>query len=97
MQNAAASMGSSQRESLAMSTDTDEPRLCEKCNAPIPQPRVKALPGTWLCLECSEEVGGDFSYTATQENLGKAGSLKLNYGGIGAIKKTRKPLKPTSE
>ena len=76
-----------------MSTDTDEPRLCEKCNAPIPQARVKALPGTWLCLECSEEVGGDFSYTATQENLGKAGSLKLNYGGIGTITKKRKVLK----
>jgi ribosomal protein L37AE/L43A len=94
MQNAAASMGRSQWESYAMSTDTDEPRTCERCNAPIPQARVKAIPGTWLCLECSEEVGGDFSYTATQENLGKAGSLKLNYGGIGAIKKTRKKLEP---
>jgi ribosomal protein L37AE/L43A len=88
-------MGRSQWESYAMTTNIDEPRQCEKCNAPIPPARVKALPGTWLCLECSEEVGGDFTYTATQENLGKAGSLKLNYGGIGAIKKTRKKLKPT--
>ena len=32
---------------------------------------------------------------ATQENLGKAKSLKLNYGGIGTIKKTRKTIKPT--
>jgi ribosomal protein L37AE/L43A len=92
MQNAAAGMGSPQWESLAMSTDTDEPRLCEHCNQTIPQARVKALPGTWLCVTCSEEVGGEFTYTATQENLGKAGSLKLNYGGIGQITKKRKKL-----
>ena len=72
-----------------MSTTTDEPRTCERCDAPIPAARVKALPGTWLCLECSEEVGGDFQYTATQENLGKAGSLKLNYGGVKITKKRR--------
>jgi hypothetical protein len=50
---------------------------------------VKALPGTWLCLECSEEVGSDFVYTATQQNLGKAGSMKLNYGGVSIQKKRR--------
>ena len=71
----------------------DETRTCERCDAVIPPERVKALPGTWLCIECSEEVGGDFVYTATQENLGKAGSLKLNYGGIGTITKKRKVLK----
>ena len=83
----------SQWEKLAMSTD--ETRRCEVCNTEIPAARVRAIPGTWLCIECSEEVGGDFVYTAKQENLGKAGSLKLNYGGIGAIKKTRKTLKPS--
>ncbi len=72
-----------------MSTNTDEQRTCERCDAVIPPARVKALPGTWLCLECSEEVGGDFQYTATQENLGKAGSLKLNYGGVKISKKRR--------
>jgi len=41
-------------------------------------------------VRCSEEVGGDFEYTATQENLGKAGSLKLNYGGVKLTKKRRK-------
>jgi hypothetical protein len=40
-----------------------------------------------------EEVGGDFVYTATQENLGKAGSLRLDYGGIGAIKNKRRALR----
>jgi hypothetical protein len=75
-----------------MTTTSEEPQTCEPCDAVIPPERVKALPGTWLCIQCSEEVGGDFVYTATQENLGKAGSLKLNYGGIGAIKKKRKVL-----
>ena len=74
-----------------MSTN-EETRTCELCSAIISAARVKALPGTWLCLECSEEVGGDFQYTATQENLGKAGSLKLNYGGV-KISKRRRTLR----
>ena len=72
-----------------MDQNNDEQRLCERCNAVIPAARVKAIPGTWLCIECSAEVGGDFQYTATQENLGKAGSLKLNYGGVKITKKRR--------
>lgn len=79
-----------------MTTDTSEPRTCERCNAAIPAARVRAIPATWLCIECSEEVGGDFVYTATQENLGKAGSLKLNYGGV-SIKKHRRAIKPKTE
>ncbi len=74
-----------------MTTENEEePRLCERCDAEIPRARIQALPGTWLCVRCSEEVGGDFEYTATQENLGKAGSLKLNYGGVRVTKKRRK-------
>jgi hypothetical protein len=81
-----------------MPTDADpaEPRTCERCSAVIPAARVKALPATWLCLECSEEVGGDFVLIATQENLGKAGSLKLNYGGVSVTKK-RRAIKPKDE
>jgi hypothetical protein len=75
---------------------TDEKRHCERCNTEIPAARVKAIPGTWLCIECSEEVGGDFTYTATQENLGKAGSLKLNYGGV-KITKKRRQIRPKAE
>jgi hypothetical protein len=73
-----------------MTTTDGEPRTCERCDAPIPPVRVKALPGTWLCIECSEEVGSNFVYTAKQENLGKAGSLKLNYGGISVTKQRRR-------
>jgi len=71
-----------------MST-TDENRACERCDAPIPPARVKAMPGTWLCIECSEEVGGDFVLIAKQANLAKEGSMKKNYGGISIEKKRR--------
>ena len=73
---------------------TDETRTCELCGEVIPPARVKAIPGTWLCIECSEEVGGDFVLIAKQENLGKAGSLKLNYGGVSITKKRRQLKKP---
>ena len=76
-----------------MSTET---RTCERCDAVIPAARVKAIPGTWLCIACSEEVGGDFVYTATQQNLGKAGSMKLNYGGV-SISKKRRVLPPKDD
>jgi hypothetical protein len=71
---------------------TVEKRTCENCNAEIPAARVKALPGTWLCVTCSEESGGEFMLIAKQENLGKAGSLKLNYGGVSVTRK-RRPVK----
>ncbi len=74
-----------------MSTMTEETRSCERCDASIPAARVKALPGTWLCIECSEEVGGDFVLVATQENLAKAGSMKKNYGGV-SIEKHRRVI-----
>ena len=54
---------------------------------------MKALPGTWLCIGCSNEVGGDFRYTATPTSLGKAGSMKRNYGGV-TIHKTRRVIHP---
>ena len=59
-------------------------------NGPFVKVNCPAIPGTLLCFECSEEVGGDFIYTARQENLGKAGSLKLNYGGVSITKKRRR-------
>lgn len=71
----------------------DESRQCERCDATILPARVRAMPETWLCIECSQEVGGDFVYTATQENLAKAGSMKKNYGGI-SIKKQRRVIQP---
>lgn len=72
-----------------MSEIDDEPRPCERCNAIIPAARVRALPHTFLCLECSEETGGETVLVAKQENLGKAGSLKLNYGGVSVTTKLK--------
>jgi hypothetical protein len=79
-----------------MTTNTEEKRQCERCDADIPPARIAALPGTWLCIECSEEVGGDFELIATQENLGKAGSLKLNYGGV-SVTRRRRDLPPRTD
>lgn len=78
-----------------MTTNIEE-RQCERCDADIPPARIAALPGTWLCVECSEEVGGDFELIATQENLGKAGSLKLNYGGV-SVTRRRRDLPPRTD
>jgi reverse gyrase len=71
-------------------------RLCERCGAEIPAERVEALPDTRVCVKCSQEIGGEFEVTLVRENLGKAGSLKKNYGGIG-FKKQRRPLRPKEE
>lgn len=59
-------------------------RLCAVCNKDISE-RVEVLPETWLCREHAGEIekyGGEFTVVASQESLGKAGSLKKNYGGV---------------
>ncbi len=68
-------------------------RFCERCQAEIPAERVEAMPETRICVQCSQEIGGEFKITATAENLAKAGSLKKNYGSWG-IQKTRRPIPP---
>jgi hypothetical protein len=71
-----------------MSTKT---RPCEICTKTIEAERVEAIPETRLCVEHARQIvkyGGEFRVTATQESLGKAGSLKRNYGGI-STQKTR--------
>jgi hypothetical protein len=71
-----------------MSTKT---RPCEICKKIIEAERVEAIPETRLCGEHARLIvkyGGEFLVTATQESLGKAGSLKRNYGGI-VTRKTR--------
>jgi len=60
-------------------------RLCEICKQPIDQDRAVAIPDTRLCSEHGREIarfGGEFIVTAEQERTSKAGSLKLNYGGV---------------
>jgi hypothetical protein len=78
------------RKEAVMTTNANEVRLCKLCNKVIPAARVKALPDTRLCIECSEEVGGEFVYSAALVSLAKEGSMKRNYGGVSVQKKRRK-------
>lgn len=66
------------------------PRPCTRCGEDIPERRLQALPETTLCRACSEEVGGEFVYRATPQNLGKEGSLKKNYGAIQVVRQRRR-------
>jgi hypothetical protein len=68
-------------------------RRCVRCDAEIPAERVEILPDTLICVKCSEEIGGEFIMVARPENIGKAGSMKKNYGTV-RIKKIRKPIPP---
>jgi hypothetical protein len=67
-------------------------RYCERCGGEIPEERVEALPETRVCVKCSEAMGGEFEVHVVKENLGKAGSLKKNYGGI-TVRRVRKPIR----
>lgn len=73
-----------------------KPRPCERCKAEIPLERLEVIPETRLCIKCSEAVGGDFKVSVVPENLGKAGSLKKNYGGV-TIHKRRRRITPLGE
>jgi DksA/TraR C4-type zinc finger protein len=68
---------------------TTKSRPCQRCGVTIPVERIEALPETQLCIDCSREIGSDFEVIVRQENIGKAGSLKKNYGGVRIIKKRR--------
>jgi hypothetical protein len=71
----------------------DVARLCLRCRAEIPAERIEALPDTLVCVQCSREIGGEYNVRVLQENLGKGGSLKKNYGGV-RIHKVRKRILP---
>lgn len=68
-------------------------RLCHRCRSKIPEERLEALPDTWLCIACSQQVGGDYEVSFSEENIGKAGSLKKNYGGL-SIRRRRRKIEP---
>lgn len=64
-------------------------RLCAVCNQEIASERLEVVPETWLCRQHAGEIekfGGEFTLSARQESLGKAGSLKKNYGGVNISK-----------
>jgi hypothetical protein len=64
---------------------------CFRCDEWIPEKRLKALPDTRLCLECSKEIGGDYVTYTSPENTGKPGSLKKNYGSY-AVKRVPRQI-----
>ena len=72
------------------------PRPCIRCKAEIPAERLEAIPETQLCVQCSQAVGSDFETVVISENVGKAGSLKKNYGGF-SVKKRRRKIQPLDE
>jgi hypothetical protein len=67
-----------------------EPRLCTECGVAIPAARLEALPSTFLCVECSKAVGGEFFLEVTTSSTGKAGSLKKTGLDV-VVTRKRKP------
>ncbi|WP_425400730.1 hypothetical protein [Aeoliella sp.] len=64
-------------------------RFCEICKQEIEAERAEALADTRLCTKHGREIqqfGGEFRVVATQERSSKAGSLKINYGGVATSK-----------
>jgi hypothetical protein len=72
---------------------THETGLCERCGSEIPPRRREVLPDTRLCIQCSEEIGGDYLLQSSAENLAKSGSLKKNYGNY-SLKKIPRRIMP---
>ncbi len=58
---------------------------CTICGKEIPQERMEIIPDTELCVEHAQAIqklGGEFKLIGIQGNIGKAGSLKKNYGDV---------------
>lgn len=64
---------------------TESTRRCEICGREIPAERTECLPDTRLCIEHAQAIskyGGEFIVTVVRTSLGKAGSLKKNWGDV---------------
>jgi len=64
-------------------------RTCEICGMEILAERLECVPDTNLCAKHAAEItkyGGEFIVTGVQGNIGKAGSLKKNYGDVSTFK-----------
>ena len=72
---------------------TTRVRHCEICRQPIDAERAEALPETRLCTEHGRAIqafGGEFVLSSRQERTSKAGSLKVNYGGVSVQQRRNK-------
>ena len=76
---------------------TVEQRFCQRCDEEIPPKRLEVLPSTRLCLQCSQEIGGDFVTYVVPEHTGKANSLKRNYGSWKVKRKLREIAPKTAK
>jgi hypothetical protein len=71
----------------------EEKRTCVRCGVEIPAGRLEAMPDTIICVKCSEAIGGEYEVQVVAVNLGKAGSLKKNYGDV-SLRKRRRRIEP---
>ena len=69
---------------------------CQRCKQQIPPERVEALPDTVVCVKCSKDIGGEYDLSVVADSMGKASSLKKNYGAF-TLEKRRKRIKPLAE
>lgn len=67
---------------------------CKRCQKEIPVERLEVMPDTEVCTECSKAIGGEVNMVVSLSSMGKATSLKKNYGGVSAefVKKKILPL-----
>ena len=70
-----------------------EAKCCARCGAEIPAGRLRAIPDTLVCVNCSEEIGGEFELKVTVSGTAKAGSLKVTGQSVD-VQRQRKPLRP---
>ena len=75
-----------------MTSDDTTPITCRRCGVEIPPARLKAIPDTLVCVNCSEKIGGEFELKVTTSSTGKAGSLKKTGQDI-EVRRQRKMLK----
>ncbi|MCI0490092.1 MAG: TraR/DksA C4-type zinc finger protein [Blastocatellia bacterium] len=69
-----------------------EARNCRICGREIAAARLKAIPDTLVCVDCSEKIGGEFELEVNLSATGKAGSLKKT-GEQVEVKRKRKPVR----
>ena len=82
---------SEEKEEKMTNSDTER-RSCRLCGVEIPQARLKAIPDTLICVDCSSKTGGEFELEVTVNSTGKAGSLKKTGEDV-HVRRKRKQLK----
>ena len=66
----------SRMDSRRENTVATEETQCAVCGGEIPAARLKAMPETMVCIECSQNIGGEYELEVKVSSTGKAGSLK---------------------